>query len=184
MLWHKRLGHLNHFSMKLLKDGLATGMTYKEKEKPEICESCIKVNKFEDTPESTKITASFPLSGEDEDSVETRSESTIEHPEPRAEDPIEEENSDVREESESGSENSECIEEETSVEESEDASRYPKRDIRRPKYYDDYVLDDISGGPISWESHKQKVTALSSTEAEYIGICEAAKESLYLKSLC
>ncbi|KAG5885657.1 hypothetical protein JTB14_037508 [Gonioctena quinquepunctata] len=42
MLWHKRLGHLNHFSMKLLKDGLATGMTYKEKEKPEICESCIK----------------------------------------------------------------------------------------------------------------------------------------------
>ncbi|KAG5864949.1 hypothetical protein JTB14_021789 [Gonioctena quinquepunctata] len=93
MLWYKRLGHSNHFK-----------------------------NKFEDTPESIKITASFPLSGEDEDSVETRSESTLKHPEPRAEDPIEEENGDVREESESGSENSECIEEETSVEESEDAS--------------------------------------------------------------
>ncbi|KAG5877958.1 hypothetical protein JTB14_015607 [Gonioctena quinquepunctata] len=107
--------------MELLKDGLATGMTYVEKEKPEICESCIKENKFEDTPESTKETASFPLPGEDEDSNETRSESTLEHPEPsfKPEDSIEEENSAVREES--GSENSEYIEEE-SVEESEDAS--------------------------------------------------------------
>lgn len=42
MLWHKRLGHLNHYSMDLLKNGLATGMTYKHSDKPDYCESCIK----------------------------------------------------------------------------------------------------------------------------------------------
>lgn len=42
----------------------------------------------------------------------------------------------------------------------------------------------LANGPISWECQKQRSVALSSTEAEYIGICEAAKESIYLKSLC
>lgn len=42
----------------------------------------------------------------------------------------------------------------------------------------------LAEGPISWECQKQKSIALSSTEAEYIGICEAVKESMYIKSLC
>lgn len=42
MLWHQRLGHLNHYSMSLLKNGLATGMTYEDPETPVQCESCIK----------------------------------------------------------------------------------------------------------------------------------------------
>ncbi|XP_072401556.1 uncharacterized protein [Diabrotica undecimpunctata] len=42
----------------------------------------------------------------------------------------------------------------------------------------------LAGGPISWECQKQRTLALSSTEAKYIGITEAAKESLYLTYLC
>ncbi|XP_061396596.1 uncharacterized protein LOC133332230 [Musca vetustissima] len=34
---------------------------------------------------------------------------------------------------------------------------------------------------ISWESKKQRVVALSSTEAEYISISNAAREAVYLK---
>lgn len=49
------------------------------------------------------------------------------------------------------------------------------------KSYTGYVFK-LSGGPISWQSSKQKTTALSSTEAEYIGLCEASKEAVYLKS--
>jgi len=50
------------------------------------------------------------------------------------------------------------------------------------KSYSGYVFK-LSGGPISWQSCKQKSTALSSTEAEYIGLCEASKEAVYLKNL-
>lgn len=40
-----------------------------------------------------------------------------------------------------------------------------------------------AGGPICWESKKQSVTALSSTEAEYIAIDSAGRKATYLKGL-
>jgi len=39
----------------------------------------------------------------------------------------------------------------------------------------------LSGCPISWESRKQRTTALSSTESEYMALAEAAKQATYLK---
>ena len=42
---------------------------------------------------------------------------------------------------------------------------------------------NMNGGPVSWRSCLQPITALSTTEAEYIGITEAAKEALWLKGL-
>lgn len=39
------------------------------------------------------------------------------------------------------------------------------------------------GGPIAWSSSLQKVTALSSSEAEYMSMSEALKELLWLRSL-
>lgn len=39
-LWHKRLGHLNHYSMNLLKNGMATGVDYNY-EKNEQCSICL-----------------------------------------------------------------------------------------------------------------------------------------------
>jgi hypothetical protein len=38
----------------------------------------------------------------------------------------------------------------------------------------------LGSGAISWASRKQKVVTLSSTEAEYFGASEAAKESCWL----
>lgn len=43
----------------------------------------------------------------------------------------------------------------------------------------------FSGAAITWKSQKQRTVALSSTEAEYVSLAEAAKEALYLRSsLC
>ena len=41
----------------------------------------------------------------------------------------------------------------------------------------------IGGGPVSWRSKKQTVTATSSCEAEYIASCFAAKEAVWLGRL-
>lgn len=38
----------------------------------------------------------------------------------------------------------------------------------------------LAGAAITWESRKQRTVALSSTEAEYLGLSAAAKESIYL----
>ena len=41
----------------------------------------------------------------------------------------------------------------------------------------------LSGGPISWSSRKQKCTALSTAEAEYISLSGAAQECVWLRRL-
>uniref|UniRef100_A0A2N9FGL6 CCHC-type domain-containing protein n=1 Tax=Fagus sylvatica TaxID=28930 RepID=A0A2N9FGL6_FAGSY len=41
----------------------------------------------------------------------------------------------------------------------------------------------ISGGPICWKSTLQSIVAMSTTEAEYMAVAEAAKEALWLKGL-
>lgn len=39
------------------------------------------------------------------------------------------------------------------------------------------------GAPITWSSKKQTLVTLSSTEDEYIALCEAGKEGIWLKRL-
>ena len=41
----------------------------------------------------------------------------------------------------------------------------------------------LGGCPISWESRKQRTVALSSTEAEYMALTEAAEEAVYIQRL-
>lgn len=41
----------------------------------------------------------------------------------------------------------------------------------------------LLGGAITWRSNRQSVVALSSTEAEYIGLTDAAKEAVWLRSI-
>ncbi|UYV73840.1 hypothetical protein LAZ67_11001074, partial [Cordylochernes scorpioides] len=41
----------------------------------------------------------------------------------------------------------------------------------------------LARGPIAWESKKQQTVTLSSTEYEYIALCEAGKEAVYLRAL-
>jgi hypothetical protein len=40
-----------------------------------------------------------------------------------------------------------------------------------------------AGGAVSWSSHRQGVTALSSTKAEYLAAVEAGKELIWMRSL-
>lgn len=39
------------------------------------------------------------------------------------------------------------------------------------------------GGPVAWSSKKQTCIALSTTEAEYVGACEAAKTAVWLRCI-
>ena len=41
----------------------------------------------------------------------------------------------------------------------------------------------LAGGPICWKSTVQSIVALSTTEAEYMAVAEAAKEALWLTGL-
>ena len=41
----------------------------------------------------------------------------------------------------------------------------------------------LAGGPVSWESKKQRTIALSSTEAEYMALSEACREAIHLRKL-
>ena len=41
----------------------------------------------------------------------------------------------------------------------------------------------LYGGPVSWRSTLQPITALSTIEAKYIGITKATKEALWLRRL-
>jgi hypothetical protein len=41
----------------------------------------------------------------------------------------------------------------------------------------------LSGGPICWKSTLQSIVAMSTTEAEYMAVAEAAKEASWLKGL-
>lgn len=50
------------------------------------------------------------------------------------------------------------------------------------KSYSGYIFY-LGNCAISWESKKQSTTALSSTEAEYISMSNAAKEAIYLRRL-
>jgi len=40
-----------------------------------------------------------------------------------------------------------------------------------------------SGGPITWDSRKQRSVALSSNESEYMGLSDASKEAIYLRGM-
>ncbi|CAI7733845.1 unnamed protein product [Closterium sp. NIES-53] len=62
-----------------------------------------------------------------------------------------------------------------------DADHAGDPDNRRSRTGYIYRLEPI--GPISWQSSKQKLIALSSAEAEYIALCSATKEGLYLREL-
>jgi len=41
----------------------------------------------------------------------------------------------------------------------------------------------LNGGPISWSSKRQPTVALSTTEAEYMAMCQAIKEGVWLRQL-
>jgi len=45
------------------------------------------------------------------------------------------------------------------------------------------VILIINGGPVVWSSRKQSVVATSTTDAEYIAMCEAAKEVVWTRRL-
>ncbi|CAI7820951.1 unnamed protein product [Closterium sp. NIES-54] len=62
-----------------------------------------------------------------------------------------------------------------------DADHAGDSDNRRSRTGYIYRLEPI--GPISWQSSKQELIALSSVEVEYIALCSATKEGLYLREL-
>lgn len=55
-------------------------------------------------------------------------------------------------------------------------------DKKDRRSYTGYVYS-LSGGPIVWESRKQKTIAQSTTEAEYMSLTESSKEAMFLRNL-
>lgn len=55
-------------------------------------------------------------------------------------------------------------------------------DANDAKSYTGYVFK-YAGGAVSWESKKQSTVSLSSTEAEYVAISQAAKEAIFIRGL-
>lgn len=55
-------------------------------------------------------------------------------------------------------------------------------DITDRRSFTGYVFS-LSNGAISWCSRKQRTVALSSTEAEYMSLSDAAKKAIFLSSL-
>ena len=55
-------------------------------------------------------------------------------------------------------------------------------DVTDRRSYSGYAFC-LSGGAISWCSRKQRTVALSSTEAEYMSLTDAAKEAIFLSNL-
>lgn len=45
------------------------------------------------------------------------------------------------------------------------------------------MLSKYNGGVITWSSQKQRSIALSTTEAEFVAVCEGAKEAIWLSRL-
>ena len=63
-----------------------------------------------------------------------------------------------------------------------DASWAPDDDNRRSVTGYCFTLND-TGCAVSWKSKRQQTVALSSTEAEYMGLAAATQEALFLKNL-
>ena len=55
-------------------------------------------------------------------------------------------------------------------------------DVTTRKSTSGYVFQ-VAGATISWKTKRQSVVALSSTEAEYVSLCSAAQETIWLRSL-
>ncbi|XP_054745715.1 uncharacterized protein LOC129250099 [Anastrepha obliqua] len=55
-------------------------------------------------------------------------------------------------------------------------------DLNDRKSYSGYLFM-VAGATLSWESKKQTIVALSTTQAEYVALSTAAKEAVYLKNL-
>ena len=45
------------------------------------------------------------------------------------------------------------------------------------------MIIQLAGGPVCWNSRKQKSVALSSTEAEYMAMSDTSRQLVWLKSL-
>ncbi|CAL2258919.1 unnamed protein product [Prunus armeniaca] len=63
-----------------------------------------------------------------------------------------------------------------------DAVKWILWDLDKRRSTSGYVFT-CAGGPISWRALLQPITALSTTEAEYIALAEAGKEAIWLNGL-
>jgi hypothetical protein len=61
-----------------------------------------------------------------------------------------------------------------------DASWAPKPDRRSTSGF----ICTLAQGPVSWRSRRQRITALSSCESEYISLADGSREVTWLRNLC